>query len=200
MVLAFAATFSLVSHAQFGGLGSMLGGGGGSGPAPEKLLAEYFVGTAAVLNANSKILNALGMKEAADLAASNATNMKEGATTDAIKQAAKVQEEGSKLIQEKFADKNLKLDDAAKKQMGEGYLSLAAGSLAYVVFIKDAKDFKPSPTALGTSALALAAIVPRIPGDTKNLLATYKAVAAYAKDNKIPAPSEDPTKSLAGLV
>lgn len=200
MVLAFAATFSLVSNAQFGGLGGMLGGGGGSGPAPEKLLAEYFVGTAAVLNANSKILNALGMKEAADLAASNAANMKAGATTEAIKDAAKVQTETSKTIQEKLTDKNLKLDDAAKKQMGEGYLSLAAGSLAYVVFIKDAKDFKPSVTSLGASALALAAIVPRIPEDTKNLLATYKAVAAYAKDNKIPAPSEDPTKSLAGLV
>jgi hypothetical protein len=200
IVLAFAATFSLVSNAQFGGLGGMLGGGGGSGPTPEKLLTEYFVGTAAVLNANSKILTALGMKEAADLAASNATNMKAGATTDAIKEAAKVQTDGSKIIQEKLADKNLKLDDAAKKQMGEGYLSLAAGSLAYVVFIKDAKDFKPSATSLGASAVALAAIVPRIPEDTKNLLATYKAVAAYAKDNKIPAPSEDPTKSLAGLV
>jgi len=201
IVLAFAATFSLVSNAQFGGLGGMLGGGGGgSGTTPEKLLTEYFVGTAAVLNANSKILTALGMKEAADLAASNATNMKAGATTDAIKEAAKVQTDGSKIIQEKLADKNLKLDDAAKKQMGEGYLSLAAGSLAYVVFIKDAKDFKPSATSLGASAVALASIVPRIPEDTKNLLATYKAVAAYAKDNKIPAPSEDPTKSLAGLV
>lgn len=200
MVLAFVATYSLVSNAQFGGLGGMLGGGGGSGPAPEKLLAEYFVGTAAILNANSKILEALGMKKEADLAASNAANMKTGATTDAIKEAEKVQTESSKLIQEKLADKNLKLDDAAKKQMGEGYASLAAGSLAYVVFIKDAKDFKPSPTALGASVLALAAIVPRIPEDAKNLLATYKAVATYAKDNKIPAPSEDATKSLGSLV
>lgn len=201
MAFTFVATFSLVSNAQLGGFGGLLGGGGGnSGPAPEKLLAEYFVGTAAVLHANSKILTALGMKEAADLAASNAANMKEGATTDAIKDAAKVQTDSSKLIQEKLVDKNLKLDDAAKKQMGEGYLSLAAGSLSYAVFIKDAKNFKPSATSLGASAVALAAIVPRIPEDTKNLLATYKAVAAYAKDNKIPAPSEDPTKSLAGLV
>ncbi|MFM7002223.1 MAG: hypothetical protein ACKOXU_14385 [Limnohabitans sp.] len=202
MALTFAATFSLVSNAQLGGLGSLGGmlGGSGSGPAPEKLLAEYFVGTAAVLNANSKILTALGMKAEADLAASNAANMKEGATTDAIKQAEKVQTESSKLIQERLADRNLKLDDAAKKQMGEGYLSLAAGSLAYIAFIKDAKSFKPSVSSLGGSALALAAIVPRIPEDTKNLLATYKAVAAYAKENKIAAPSEDPTKSLAGLV
>lgn len=195
IVLAFAATFSLVSNAQFGGFGAMLGGGG-SGPAPEKLLAEYFVGTAAILNANSKILTALGMKKEADEAASNAANMTAGATTDAIKQAEKVQTESSKLIQEKLADKNLKLDDAAKKQMGEGYVSLAAGSLAYVVFIKDAKDFKPSVTSLGASALALAAIVPRIPEDTKNLVATYKAVAAYAKDNKIPAPKDDATSQL----
>eukprot|EP01032_Pedospumella_encystans_P013228 gene13228-15244_t len=198
------ATFSLVSNAQLGGLGGLGGllggGGGGSGPAPDKLLAEYFVGTAAILNANSKILTALGMKEAADAAASNAANMKTGATTDAIKEAEKVQTESSKLIQEKLADKNLKLDDAAKKQMGDGYLSLAAGSLAYIVFIKDVKEFKPSVTSIGASALALAAIVPRVPEDTKNLLATYKAVAAYAKENKIPAPSEDPTKSLAGLV
>jgi hypothetical protein len=204
IAFAFAATFSLVSNAQLGGLGGLGGllggGGGGSGPAPDKLLAEYFVGTAAILNANSKILTALGMKEAADAAASNAANMKTGATTDAIKEAEKVQTESSKLIQEKLADKNLKLDDGAKKQMGEGYLSLAAGSLAYIVFIKDVKEFKPSVTSIGASALALAAIVPRVPEDTKNLLATYKAVAAYAKENKIPAPSEDPTKSLAGLV
>ena len=201
MILAFAATFSLASNAQFGGLGSILGGGGGNaGPAPEKLLAEYFIGTAAVLNANSKILAALGFKEAADLAASNAANMKEGATTEAVKQAEKVQTDSSKLIQEGLADRNLKLDDAAKKQIGEGYLSLAVGSVAYIVFIKDAKDFKPSITSLGSAVVTLATIVPRIPEDIKNLLATYKAVAAYAKDNKIPAPSEDPTKALSGLV
>lgn len=199
----FISSFSLVSNAQFGALGGMLGGvlgGGGSGPDPEQLVAEYFIGTAAVLHAHSKILTALNMKEEADLAASNAANMKAGATTDAIKQAEKVQTENSKLIQEKLADKNLQLDAVAKSQMTEGFVSLAAGSLAYIVFIKNAKNFRPGITSVGAAALTLVAIVPRIPEDIKNLISTYKAVASYAKENKIPAPSEDPTKLLAGLV
>jgi len=72
--------------------------------------------------------------------------------------------------------------------------------LAYVVFIKDAKEFKPGPTSLGAAVVALAAIVPRIPEDAKNLLNTFKSVGTYAKDNKIPAPKDDPTKDLGSLV
>ena len=201
LVLGFTASFALVSNAQFGGLGGMLGGGGGgSGPSPEKLLTEYFVGAAGVLNAQAKILNAVGLKDQADLAASNAANMKEGATKDAIAEAQKVQTENSQKIQAALSDTNLKLDANAKKQIGEGYASLAVGTLAYVVFIKDAKDFKPGPTSLGAAVVALAAIVPRIPEDAKNLLNTYKAVGAYAKDNKIAAPKDDPTKDVGSLV
>jgi hypothetical protein len=94
----------------------------------------------------------------------------------------------------------LKLDENGKKLIGEGYANLAVGALAYVVFIKDAKDFKPSPTSLGAAVVALVAIVPRIPEDAKNLLNTFKAVSAYAKENKIAAPKDDPTKDLGSLV
>ena len=198
LVLGFTASFALVSNAQFGGLGGMLGGGGGA--SPEKLLTEYFVGAAGVLNAQAKILNAVGLKDQADLAASNAANMKEGATKDAIAEAQKVQTENSQKIQAALSDTNLKLDANAKKQIGEGYASLAVGILAYVVFIKDAKDFKPGPTSLGAAVVALVAIVPRIPEDAKNLFNTFKAVSAYAKDNQIEAPKDDPTKDLGSLV
>ena len=201
LVLGFTASFALVSNAQFGGLGGMLGGGGGgSGPSPEKLLTEYFVGAAGVLNAQAKILNAVGLKDQADLASSNAANMKEGATKDSIAEAQKVQTENSQKIQAALSDTNLKLDANAKKQIGEGYASLAVGTLAYVVFIKDAKDFKPGPTSLGAAVVALVAIVPRIPEDAKNLFNTFKAVSAYAKDNQIEAPKDDPTKYLGSLV
>ena len=193
LVMGFALSFSIVSNAQFGGLGSLLGSGGG-GPSPEKLLAEYYVGAAGVLNAQAKILNAVGLKDQADLAASNAANMKEGATKDSIAEAQKVQTENSQKIQAALSDTNLNLDANAKKQVGEGYLALAVGTLAYVVFIKDAKDFKPSITSIGGTAVLLAAIVTKIPEDAKNLLNTYKAVSSYAKENKIPAPKDDPTK------
>lgn len=199
LVLGFTASFALVSNAQFGGLGGMLSGSG-SGPSPEKLLAEYFVGAAGVLNAQAKILNAIGLKDQADLASANAANMKEGATKDSIAEAQKVQTENSQKIQAAFSDSNLKLDANAKKQIGEGYASLAVGTLAYVVFIKDAKDFKPGVTSIGAAVAVLASIVPRIPEDAKNLLNTYKAVAAYAKENKIEAPKDDPTKDLGSLV
>lgn len=202
LILGFTVSFSLVSNAQFGGLGGMFSGGGGdnSGPSPGKLLAEYFVGAAGVLNAQAKILNAVGLKNQADLASSNAANMKEGATKDSIAEAQKVQTENSQKIQAALADSNLKLDANAKKQIGEGYASLAIGTLAYVVFIKDVKDFKPGLTSLGEAVVALAAIVPRIPEDAKNLLNTYKAVRAYAKENKIAEPKDDPTKDLGSLV
>ena len=203
LVIVFVATFStLLAHAQFGGLGGGFGGltGGGAGPSPDKLMAEYFLGASSILNAQAKILNAIGLKDQADLAASNAANMKDGATTDSIKEAEKVQTENSLKIQEALANKNLVLDDNAKKQIGEGYASLAVGSLSYIVFIKDAKDYKPSPTSIGKAVLTLAVIVPRIPEDIKNLFNTYKAVSAYAKDNKIPAPKDDPTSALGSLV
>ena len=203
LLVFIASSLSFLANAQFGGLGGSLGGiggGGGSGPSPDKLLAEYFLGASAVLNAQSKILAAVGLKDQADLAASNAANMKDGATTDAIKDAEKVQTENSLKIQEALADKNLVLDENAKKQIGDGYASLAVGTISYVVFIKDAKDFKPGPTSMGKAVLALAAIVPRIPDDVKNLLNTFKSVSTYAKENKIPAPKDDPTSALGSLV
>jgi hypothetical protein len=200
LLVFIASSVSLLANAQFGSILGGIVGGGGSGASPDQLLAEYFLGASAVLNAQAKILTAVGLKDQADLAESNAANMKDGATTDAIKDAEKVQTENSLKIQEALADKNLVLDENAKKQIGEGYASLAAGAISYIVFIKDAKNFKPGPTSFGKAVLALVVIVPRIPNDIKNLMNTIKSVSEYAKENKIPAPKDDPTSALGSLV
>jgi len=104
----------------------------------------YFAGSQLVLNAQAKILDALNLKIEAEKATASAANMKEGATTDAIKESAQVQSENSRIIQEKLADKNMVMDAGAKAKIGEGYASLATGAVAYIVFIKDAKNFKPT--------------------------------------------------------
>ena len=198
IILVAATVISLSSHAQFGNL---LGGGGGSGPTPEKLLVEYFAGAQLVMNAQAKILDALNLKTEADNASAKAASLVTGATTDAIKEAATVQSESSRKIQEQLADKNLVLDAGAKVKIGQGYASLATGAIAYIVFIKDAKNFKPSVTSFGGAALAMVAIVPRIPDDIKNLVGTFQAVSNYAKENKIELPKDaaDATAQLGAL-
>lgn len=197
----FFASITMAANAQFGALGGALGGAkGGGGPSPEKLMTEYFAGTSSILHAQSLLLSAVGLKGDADIAASNAANMKEGATTDSIKEAQKIQTENSLKIQEALSDKKLKLDANAKKQLVEGYKNLALGAIAYIVFIKDAKDFKPSATSIGGAALALATIVPRIPEDVKNLMSSFESIGKFAKESKIQLPPNDATKDLGSLV
>jgi len=176
--------------------------GKSGGVPPEKLVIEYLAGSKKIMEAQSRILLALGNKDLADLAAANASNMKEGATTDAIKGAQQVQTDSSAAIQLALTNDSLQLDAAAKKEIAQGYFDLGLGTISYILFVKDAKNYSPSITNINGSVAILALVVPRIPADVGNLVKTFSAISKFSSNNHIDLPknSEDPTKSLASLL
>jgi hypothetical protein len=181
LLVALIATFTISANAQFGGLSALGGGSGDSGPTPDKMLAEYIVGSAAVLLAQSQMLDALGQKEAAEEALAASKSMTAGATTEIIKSGEKIQTEESQKLQELMADKSIKLNAEGKKKMAIGITSLGVGIVGYVAFVKSAKNFKPSLTSIGGAAATMAVIIPRLPEDGKALSSLAQSTISYAK-------------------
>ena len=97
---------------------------------------------------------------------------------------------------------SLQLDAAAKKEIAQGYVDLGLGTISYILFVKDAKNYSPSITNINGSVAILALVVPRIPADVGNLVKTFSAISKFSSNNHIDLPknSEDPTKSLASLL
>src|SRR5271170_1286654 len=83
------------SGTSFAQLGGLLGGlkGGGSSVSPDQIVNEYVAGSQSVLNANSLMLDAVGKKDEAAKVALEAKNLTQGATSDSLSEAEKVQTE-----------------------------------------------------------------------------------------------------------
>lgn len=186
------ATASSVVYAQFGGLTKALGGATSSSGSvtAESLVSSYVGGTKNVMTADVYMLNALGLKEQAakeDLAMKNLT---EGATSSGLEDAAKVQTESSKALEEKMNGKKVTMDAEGKKNYTLGLLNLAKGVKSYMGMSGDAKNFRPSLTSIGGAGQAAVYVVKSLPDSTSNLLGTLKKAVAFARENKIEVPAE----------
>lgn len=182
------------ASAQFGGLPgklpSGLGGGGDSAVSADGIVSKYVAGARNVNSADIKMLRAVGLKAEADRAELQAKNLTEGATKDALEDAAKSQTESSKALEDALKDNKTKMDAKSKEQFSSGMGDLAKGILAYIGLSKDVSGFRPSVGNLGGSAMSAAYVVKTLPESVKSLVSTLKSSIAFAKANNIPVPKE----------
>jgi hypothetical protein len=178
------------SFAQLGGFSNPLKGGSSSGASSEQIVSKYVAGSRNVMQADAKMLEAVGLKDEAAKAALQAKNLTEGATKDSLEEANKVQTENSKALEEKLTGQKVAMDANSKKLFAAGVQDLASGVILYVGMSKDAAGFKPSVTSLGASTLTAVYAVKTLPGSIKNLASTLKMVMKFSKANDIPVPRE----------
>ncbi|NTV69056.1 MAG: hypothetical protein HGA71_02810 [Azonexaceae bacterium] len=185
------ATASSVAYAQLGALSSALGGAGsGSSVSAEGLVRNYVGGTKNVMTADIYMLNALGLKEQAAKEELAMKNLTEGSTSAGLEDAAKVQTESSKALEEKMNGKKVTMDAEGKKNYSLGLLSLAKGVKDYMGMSGDVKNFRPGLGSIGGAGGAAVYVVKSLPDSTTNLLGTLKKAVAFARENKIEVPAE----------
>ncbi|MFZ2266147.1 MAG: hypothetical protein WAV95_01075 [Azonexus sp.] len=186
------ATASSVAYAQFGGLTNALGGGSSAGSAvtAESLVSSYVGGTKNVMTADIYMLNALGLKEQAAKEELAMKNLTEGSTSAGLEDAAKVQTESSKALEEKMSGKKVTMDAEGKKNYTLGLASLAKGVKSYMGMSGDVKNFRPGLGSIGGAGQAALYVVKSLPDSTTNLLGTLKKAVAFARENKVEVPAE----------
>lgn len=180
-----------VAFGQFGGLQKLgLGSGGSSSISAEDLVKKYVSGTKNVMGADVLMLQAVGLKDAAAKEELAAKKLTEGATSSSLDDAAKIQTESSKALSDKFTENKVVLSAEGKKKFTQGLVALAKGISDYTGIGGDVKNFKPSPTSVGSAAGAAMYVVKSLPDSSSRLMTTLKHAIAFAKENKIEVPSE----------
>jgi hypothetical protein len=178
------------AFAQLGGFSNPLKSGSSSGASPEQIVSKYVAGSQKVMQADSKMLEAVGLKDEAAKAALHAKNLTEGATKDNLEEANKVQTSSSKALEEKLNGKKITMDADSKKLFSSGLQELATGIIMYVGMSKDAAGFKPSMSSLGSSTKTAIYAAGTVPSSIKNLASTLKLAIEFSKANDIPVPKE----------
>jgi hypothetical protein len=188
------ATASSVAYAQFGGLTKAIGGGAAaadsSSVSAESLVSNYVGGTKNVMTADVYMLKALGLKEQAAKEELAMKNLTEGSTSAGLEDAAKVQTESSKALEEKMNGKKVTMDAEGKKNYSLGLLNLAKGVKSYMGLSGDVKNFRPGLGSISGAGQAAAYVVKSLPDSTSNLLGTLKKAVAFARENKVEVPAE----------
>ena len=207
-VLALAAISPGIALAQFG-LPS-IGGSKSSGEAQADLggqqtalVKNFIAANTDVLKANSKIAEALGLKDEVAKADATVQSLSSGATVDkdsASKAATAVGDTGG-AIQAKLAEKPV-LDAAAKARYAQGLVSLVSGVKRYSGLGKDVTSMgnalkNASPMQMASLGAA-AYVVQNFPGSAKDLGTTLKSAVDFARSNDIEVPA-DATSALSAL-
>ena len=179
------------ANAQLGGLTKSVGiGGSGASVSADQIVGKYVAGSQHVNKAEVKMLKAVGLKDQADLAELQAKNLTAGATSGALEEAAKVQTDSSKALEEAFKQSKVEMDAKSKKQFSDGMADLGRGIVQYAGMGGDVKNFSPNPTAAGAATTSAVFIVKNLPGSLKSLGSTLKGAIDFAKTNNIPVPKE----------
>lgn len=185
-------------------LGALTGDGAGSAAGNEAgqqdaLVRAYVAANKDVLIAQSRMAEAVGLKERAAQLKSTADALGDGATKGNLSDADKIQSDSSKEISARLNDGNLQMDEKSKKLYSAGMASLGTGVIKYVALRSPISNFantlKASPMLAVTKLNAGAYIVTNFPSNAKNVYDTLGYTTAYAKSHDIPVPS-DATKAL----
>ncbi|WP_423708598.1 hypothetical protein [Undibacterium sp. WLX3042] len=185
-------TLTTPSFAQFGGLGNVLGGSSNSSNSvsAETLVQSYVGGTQHVMSADVNLLKAMGLKEQAEREELAAKNLTQGATASGLEDAAKVQTDSSKALEEAMGAKKVTMSADSKKLYVAGVVDLVKGIKSYTGMANDVKNFKPSITSIGSSAGAASYVIKSLPNSITGLKDTLKRTIDFAKENKIALPAD----------
>jgi len=185
-----------------GGNAASSGGGANDSTQQDSLVRAYVAANKDVLIAQSKMAEAVGLKESAAKLKSTANALGDGATKGNLSDADKIQSDSSKEISARLNDKNLKMDAQSKAMYSSGMSSLGSGMVRYVGMRPQVTNFgntiKASPALALTKLSAGAYVVTNFPGNAKNVYDTLSYSTAFAKSHDIPVPA-DATKALASF-
>lgn len=180
------------------GGGSSSGGTADAAAQQDQLVRAYVGADREVLIAQSKMADAVGLKERAAQLQATSDALGEGATKDSLEQSETMQSEASQEIQARLQDSNLKLDAAGKKKFSEALGALGRGIVRYATLKGPIASFQNSMSSGGIAGALGAAsklnagryIVTSTPGHVKNLTGTLNGAVAFAKSNEIPVPAD----------
>jgi hypothetical protein len=158
------------------------------------LVKSYVGANKDVLMSQSKLLEALGLKDKAAAARATADSLSDGATKGNLQDADKAQSDDSKAIADALKAPAGKMDDQSKKIYTQGLVLLASGMVKYTGMHKDIDAFKSglsSASILETPKLQSGAyVVTGFPRNLQNFTETMKNAVAFAKTNGIEVPPE----------
>lgn len=202
-----AAGIPSVAYAQFSmpsipGMGKSSGGETADlGAQQDKLVSGFVAANKDVLNANSVMEQALGLKTGATASKATADALTEGATKDSLEAANKQVSASTEAVAAELA-KGPKLDAQAKATFGLGLVTLASGVGKYIGLGKNVKDMASSLSSVSPMQLpklqSAVLVVSKFPDALSSVSTALKNAIAFAKDNNIPVPA-DATKMLASL-
>ena len=202
--LTASSAFAQFSLPKVGGLtgGASASSGGDEAGQQDQLVRAYVAANKDVLVAQSKMAEAVGLKDQAAKLKSTADALGDGATKGNLSDADKIQSDSSKEISARLNDGNLKMDAEAQANYAAGMASLGSGVIKYVGLRPQVMNFgnalKASPLLAATKLSAGAYVVTNFPGNAKNVFDTLSYSTAYAKSHDIPVPA-DATKALASF-
>jgi hypothetical protein len=191
-----APTICLSQLPSLGGLGSKLPGAGGDLSGQQtSLVKSYVAGGRDVLFAQSKLLEALGLKDQAAIALATANALSEGATTQNLQDANKVQSASSTLISDTQMNQNVALDAQSKQIYTQGLALLATGLIKYAGMRQGVASFSKSLSGPGAVQAATklqtgAFIVTTLPSSISNTASTLNSAVSFAKSHGIEVPPD----------
>lgn len=208
MASAVAAGIPSIAYAQFGlpsipGLGKSSAGVATAdlGGQQDQLVRSYVAANKDVLTANSKMAEALGLKDSATASKATADALTEGATKDNLDAANKEVGTSTDAVSAELK-KGPKLDAAAKATFGVGLVSLVSGVSKYVGVGKNVSDISSGLSSAPMMQLpklqSAVFIVSKFPSSMASVSNALKNAIAFAQSNDIPVPA-DATKALASL-
>jgi len=167
----------------------------------DALVQSYAGANKQVLNANAKMAEALGLKDAAATSRATAEAYGSSSTKDGLSDADKAAAPEIQAVSDELK-KQPKLDAASKAKFADGITLLASGVLKYAGMRKAVTDFSAglkSASVLSVPKLQAGAYVAtNFPTGMKTLGGTLQSALSYAKSNDIPVP-KDATEALAAL-
>lgn len=190
----------------FGDLKSLTSKAGSSGSsdmsgAQTQLVQQYVSADKSVLDGNSKMAEAVGLKAAAAAARAAGDSLTEGSTKSAISDADKTSSDTSNAVSAALKNTGT-MDAPSKAKFADGMLSLAQGLAKYIGMAGSVGSFTSGLTSVSPTMLPMlqsgAYIASSAPGSIKNLSSALSNAVSYAKSHDITVPA-DATDVLAKL-
>jgi hypothetical protein len=158
------------------------------------LVRSYVGANKDVLMSQSKLLEALGLKDKAAAAQATADSLSEGATKGNLQDMDKVQSADSQALADALKAPAGQMDAQSKKTYSQGLLLLASGMVKYTGMRKDVDAFKgglSGASLLETPKLQTGAyVLTSFPTNLQHLSETMKNAIAFAHANGIEVPAE----------
>jgi hypothetical protein len=177
-----------------GAASAQLGNGGGTYAGVDKvnlnppaIVASYVDNAQLVLNADSKLLHAVGLADVGAKAAAEAGTLPADATRSQIETALQVQSDSGHALEQKLAAK-AELNDAARLEFVTAVGDLSRGVIAQAGMARDLAEVRKTLKPGGGAAASAIYLSKVLPGSVKDLGQTLQATVAYAKANNITLP------------